>query len=145
MPHLTIASGDITTILVIALALYFLPALIASNKHRNAGAIFALNLLLGWTFVGWVVALVWSLTKDGVVVTETGSDVVERVRSQRPEYQTVSQPPDHSFEPDGVLNGLPYRVLEHGAVAAMMKGGLVRFRDMDQFLAAVDGRDSVKN
>ncbi len=50
---------------VIALALYFVPSFIAVNKNkRNKNAIFALNLLLGWTFVGWVVALVWSLMRE---------------------------------------------------------------------------------
>jgi hypothetical protein len=45
--------------------LYFLPSLEALFKRkRNTAAIVALNLLLGWTFVGWVAALVWSLTKD---------------------------------------------------------------------------------
>ena len=44
-------------------ALYFLPSLIGSKK-RNAAAIFILNLLLGWTVVGWVVALVWALTVE---------------------------------------------------------------------------------
>ena len=53
---------------VIALALYFVPSFIAVNRNkRNKNAIFALNLLLGWTFVGWVVALVWSLMKDEAV------------------------------------------------------------------------------
>lgn len=47
------------------LVLYFLPALKAFIKgKRDAWAIFALNLLLGWTFIGWVVALVWALTED---------------------------------------------------------------------------------
>ena len=50
---------------VVALALYFIPSFIAVNRNkRNKNAIFALNLLLGWTFVGWAVALVWSLMKD---------------------------------------------------------------------------------
>ena len=49
--------------LVIGITLYFLPTIIGRNK-RNAGAIFALNLLLGWTLVGWVVALVWALTHE---------------------------------------------------------------------------------
>ncbi len=50
---------------VVALALYFVPSFIAVNKNkRNKTAIFALNLLLGWTFVGWVVALVWSLMRE---------------------------------------------------------------------------------
>jgi hypothetical protein len=50
---------------VLSLALYFLPTIIALlwNK-RNTLAISMLNLLLGWTFIGWVVALVWSVTKD---------------------------------------------------------------------------------
>jgi hypothetical protein len=42
---------------------YLLPSMIASARnHHNASAIWALNLLLGWTFLGWVAALVWSLT-----------------------------------------------------------------------------------
>jgi len=34
------------------------------NKKQNAGAIGALNFFLGWTLVGWVVALVWAISKD---------------------------------------------------------------------------------
>ena len=48
------------------LLLYVLPSVIAEWKDRkNSGAIIALNLLLGWTFVGWVAALVWAMTDDG--------------------------------------------------------------------------------
>jgi hypothetical protein len=54
-------------ILVIgALCLYFLPALIATaREHHNAGAVFALNLLLGWTLLGWIGAIVWAFTRPG--------------------------------------------------------------------------------
>jgi len=53
----------------VGLALYFLPALIAASRHHpNATAIFVLNLLLGWTFVGWVVSLVWSFTRPAMPV-----------------------------------------------------------------------------
>ena len=45
------------------LIIYFLPA-IAGHKKRNAGAIFALNFFLGWTLIGWAVALVWAYAKD---------------------------------------------------------------------------------
>jgi T4 superinfection immunity protein len=44
-------------------ALYFVPAIVAmSRSHINSGAIFALNLFLGWTVIGWVGAFVWALT-----------------------------------------------------------------------------------
>jgi hypothetical protein len=50
-------------LLIGTLVLYFLPAIVASRrKHHNSGAIFALNLLLGWTVLGWIVALVWACT-----------------------------------------------------------------------------------
>lgn len=53
-------------------ALYFLPSFLGWNK-RNSVAIIALNLLLGWTVIGWVVALVWSLTAEqpGVVLVQS--------------------------------------------------------------------------
>ena len=50
-------------ILLAIVLLYFVPAIVGKDKS-NAKAIFALNLLLGWTFVGWVIALVWALTKE---------------------------------------------------------------------------------
>jgi len=47
---------------------YFLPFAIAFNKKRaNSGAIFALNLFLGWSLIGWVVALVWALKEEQVI------------------------------------------------------------------------------
>ena len=42
--------------------LYFLPAIIAAVRNtHNSTAILLVNLFLGWTFVGWVVALVMAL------------------------------------------------------------------------------------
>ena len=50
-------------VLLLATPLYFLPVIIGRRK-RNARAIFALNLLLGWTLLGWVGALVWALVRE---------------------------------------------------------------------------------
>ena len=41
---------------------YFLPTIIAFiRRSNNAGGIFLLNLFLGWTFIGWIVSLVWAI------------------------------------------------------------------------------------
>jgi len=49
---------------ILIFTLYFLPSLIAFiRQHKNKLAIFLLNLLLGWTVLGWVVSLVWSVMK----------------------------------------------------------------------------------
>ncbi len=51
-------------LVVLIFALYFLPTLIAFlRQHKNSLAIFLLNLLLGWTVLGWVASLVWSVMK----------------------------------------------------------------------------------
>jgi hypothetical protein len=47
----------------VAFVIYFLPVGVAAlRSHRNTTAIFYLTLLLGWTLLGWGVALVWSFT-----------------------------------------------------------------------------------
>lgn len=46
-----------------ALILGFLPTIIALLRgHDNTFAIFLTNLLLGWTGIGWIIALIWSFT-----------------------------------------------------------------------------------
>jgi len=53
----------VLVVLALAMAAYFLPYIIASKrKHKNSTAIFVLNLFLGWTFLGWVVTLVWAFS-----------------------------------------------------------------------------------
>ena len=57
---------SLVELLVVALifALYFIPTLIAFlRQHKNKLAIFILNLFLGWTVLGWVVSLVWSVMR----------------------------------------------------------------------------------
>lgn len=50
--------------MLLVLGGYFLPTIIAKGRKRpNTGAIFALNLFVGWTLIGWVIALVWALTE----------------------------------------------------------------------------------
>ena len=44
---------------LLLIPLYFLPTLIAAGRHcRNTGIVFLVNLLAGWTAIGWIVALV---------------------------------------------------------------------------------------
>jgi len=62
-------------ILLIFIPSYFVPTFIAlSRKKSNTGAIFALNLFLGWSLIGWAGALIWALSnKEGHQQTITGN------------------------------------------------------------------------
>jgi hypothetical protein len=49
-------------IIVIVFCLYFIPTFVAfSRKHQFKWIIFLINLFTGFTFFGWVGALVWAL------------------------------------------------------------------------------------
>ncbi|MBS4155243.1 superinfection immunity protein [Cobetia sp. MC34] len=62
---------------------YLLPTIIgAARGKQNLLAIAALNILLGWSFIGWVVALVWALTKDAQQPSAAG---------QKPSMISVSE------------------------------------------------------
>jgi hypothetical protein len=48
-------------ILAVLLALYLVPVLVARSRKCSATAgIAIINIFLGWTFLGWVVALTWA-------------------------------------------------------------------------------------
>lgn len=49
---------------ILVLLLYFVPSIVAGfRKNKNTLAVFLLDLLLGWTVIGWIVALVWAVKK----------------------------------------------------------------------------------
>ncbi|HKT69026.1 MAG TPA: superinfection immunity protein [Terriglobales bacterium] len=48
--------------------IYFLPTIVALvRQKRNVVSILLLNLFLGWTLIGWIVALVWASTVDAPI------------------------------------------------------------------------------
>jgi hypothetical protein len=49
--------------LIVAVLLYLLPTVVALIRgHLSALAILLLNPFLGWTLIGWIIALIWSCT-----------------------------------------------------------------------------------
>jgi hypothetical protein len=48
--------------MMIVLGLYFLPTLLAWFRGTlAAGGIFLVNLLFGWTMIGWIGCLIWAM------------------------------------------------------------------------------------
>ena len=55
--------GGLVAILFI-IFIYLIPTFIAMGRRNNAGAI-ALNVLLGWTVLGWIAAFIWAVSLKG--------------------------------------------------------------------------------
>jgi hypothetical protein len=73
--------------LTVGSLIYFLPSIIALLRgHLSTFAIFLLNLLLGWTLIGWIIALIWSCSgyttanyyRDPQIIDPQGRIVVRR-------------------------------------------------------------------
>jgi uncharacterized membrane protein HdeD (DUF308 family) len=63
MDAISVGSGIL--MLLLGIAIYFAPTLVANSRgKRNTTAIFCLNLFTGWTFIGWIIALVWAFTHE---------------------------------------------------------------------------------
>ena len=61
----TYDTSNVVLLAIFALALYLLPSMIASKRrHRNKNAIYALNILGGWTALGWIISIVWAFTNN---------------------------------------------------------------------------------
>jgi len=59
--------------LIAVMLVYFLPAIIAAfRRHHNGAAIALLDLLLGWTVLGWIAALIWSVTRTEPGAAQSG-------------------------------------------------------------------------
>lgn len=51
---------------MLALVCYNIPSIIAvSRYHNSAMKILIINILFGWTIIGWLIAFIWSLLPPG--------------------------------------------------------------------------------
>jgi len=50
---------------LLGIVLYCLPSIIAKiRNHNNLSAVILVNLLLGWSILGWIISLIWSFTDN---------------------------------------------------------------------------------
>jgi len=70
--HFPIIAEWLGALVPIFLIVYFIPFFVAlGRRHRFRIAIGLINLFLGWTFLGWIAALIWAVNRD---VREPGED-----------------------------------------------------------------------
>jgi len=74
-------------IIIIGLAIYFLPSIIG-RKHRNFSSILLLNLFLGSTFIGWIVAIIWAVSKDKkeTIIVNSSNNVSDELQKLKQLY-----------------------------------------------------------
>ncbi len=52
-------------LLIICIFIYFVPSIVAyQRKKRDLTPILLINIFLGWTLIGWVVAIIWAVSSE---------------------------------------------------------------------------------
>jgi len=77
-------------ITLVLAVLYFVPLLVAVARNHNAGSVGIVNLLLGWTFIGWIIALVMACGNQKQQVT-----VIQQA-APTGQLPTGQRAPDHA-------------------------------------------------
>lgn len=89
------AAGALAIYVIVGIALYFLPTMVAVARHyRSTGSVVVINLLLGWTLIGWVVALALAFGSN-----QRETQVV--VYAQGSGYPGLAPVPATHMSPDG--------------------------------------------
>lgn len=70
------AAFGLIVLLLVLFGVYFFPTIVAnSRRHKNISSILVLNLLAGWTFIGWIIAIVWAFSDDTKVTRDSNGDL----------------------------------------------------------------------
>ncbi len=87
-------------LLAVLLGIYFLPTIVAwQRKVPNTGSIAVINLFLGWTLIGWVVALAMAVRTipraeeqvTAPAVSRKPKGIPAKAGESKPRGNTVSQ------------------------------------------------------
>ncbi len=90
MNYLTLMSlswQHILILLIVFILPYFIPTFVAYNRKKsNTLGIFMLNLLLGWSLIGWITALVWALSNN-----ESSQQIIINSANPKSDYSPIDQ------------------------------------------------------
>lgn len=125
-------AGLSVIIIVISLISYFLPTIIAMFRGKsNTFAILLLNLFLGWTFIGWIVALVWSVTTDNkaqTIVVNNNSTI-----EPKNEFMTLSNQGSNSEQKNNLnLNSHKEKIQSLKKLKQLFDDGILNEEEFNQ-------------
>ena len=84
-----IGLGAITILVALAISAYLLPTIIAVLRHApDLAAVVLINVLLGWSFIGWLIAMIMAVRR-----TVPGIQVIGQVNANLPVRPTKVQLP----------------------------------------------------
>jgi T4 superinfection immunity protein len=91
----TSSDGGSTALAIFLVVMYFLPIFVAYGRGKvNAGGVVIVNVFLGWTVLGWIVAL-------AMAASGTTKKQQAQAAPPRPVQIQAAPPPQVQISPDG--------------------------------------------
>lgn len=114
-----------------------MPKIAGARNHTNTLSIFLLNLFLGWTFLGWIGALVWSFTSASKAPTVI---VNNSPLQYSQEYQT-GKAGDFQQAEDAQKKGMPqqHKIDQLRQFKQLLDEGVITREEFDKQKAAILG------
>ena len=109
---------------VALIALYLLPIYeAAKRRHPNTLAISLIDIFLGWTVIGWIVALVWAVRRAEPVVVGQGDEnspyvIVEEPSRYPPNSAADSLKELARLKAEGAITDEDYEAAKHRVLNA---------------------------
>lgn len=107
----SLAAGHEYFLIFMAAVLYLLPSIIGWEKP-HAAQVVTLNILLGWTLLGWVIALVWALKKEPEPQAPTSGPKLQSTVSVADELERLKKLRD-----EGVISMEEYEIAKRKAIS----------------------------
>ena len=92
-----LGTAILLVIVILGIGIYFIPTIVAFTRGvTNAGSVFVINLLLGWSIIGWAIALAMAvktnMTQVHVVTTNVNTSPSPRSSRTYPPPPATSPP-----------------------------------------------------
>lgn len=111
---------------VLIILVYLVPTMVAQRyQHPKQPAILLLNVALGWTIVGWVIALIWALNANSAPRT-------------RPRLPSDEHRAEHSGFRDSLLRGKIDALRKSVGAAGRREVNPQQIRRLKKLLAAAE-------
>jgi hypothetical protein len=124
-------------VLLIWVILAVVVAVAASSRGRSGLGWFLISCILS-PLIGLILVLVLPNLRQEDLLKKLAPRPTPRASLGGKASRVTVDRSEQPFGPDGVYAGAPYRVERD--VTAMMSGGLVKFRSLEQFQAAIEGK-----
>jgi hypothetical protein len=75
----------VLAVLAAGITFYFIPTVVARHRRLAYGTalVFLVNLLIGWTMLGWVVCLIWAASARTQRQAELDALMLKKLRAER--------------------------------------------------------------